>query len=88
MFKRAFVSFMPLREKTNVERCSITLLTLSTPFVFTCRICDRKMLDTKAFTEDEEWYANIFPELPSDLGPGVPAVERCMYCDGEWFRKF
>jgi hypothetical protein len=46
------------------------------------------MLDTKAFTEDEEWSANIYPELASDLGTGVPAVERCMYCDGEWFRKF
>jgi hypothetical protein len=45
------------------------------------------MLDVTAFTEDEEWRDCVFPEYSSDLGVGVTLAERCVYCDGEWYRK-
>jgi hypothetical protein len=69
-----------------VERCSVTLVTLSMPFAFTCRICGRKMLDERALEEDAEWGRMVFGEAAGDGGT-VPKTERCVYCAGEWYRK-
>jgi hypothetical protein len=71
---------------SNTERCSITLLTLSTPFAFTCRVCKNKMIDKRAFKEDEEWCALVFPREDFDWDE-IPGVQRCIYCGGEWFRS-
>jgi len=72
----------------HFQRCSITMLTLSTPFVFTCRVCKSKMIDKRAFEEDEEWCELVCPgekikvsEIP------WPEANRCIYCGGEWFRS-
>jgi hypothetical protein len=70
-------------------RCSITLLTLSTPYVNTCKVCGRKKLDTLSFVEDVDWREMVFPKVNhTDLVAGFPEIERCLYCGGEWYRKF
>ena len=57
----------------------MTLLTLSTPYVLTCLVCGRKILDNRAFMEDSEWVDVMFP----DKGAlGLPVVGNCLYCSG------
>jgi len=70
-----------------LERCSITLLTLSTPCTCTCRICGRKKIDDSVFTEDREWCELVFVGRFKDIKGGILEVEKCLYCDGEWIRK-
>jgi len=58
----------------------MTLLTLSTPYVQSCRLCGRKVLDKRAFTEDGEWTRMMFPDGEE---MEIPAVGSCLYCSGE-----
>jgi len=85
-------SFRTLRSptQTNLERCSITLLTLSTVYVLSCRVCGRKLIDHgTVFQMDEEWWRGVFPDSDKDdLVTQFPTVERCVYCGGEWYHKY
>lgn len=74
---------------SSLERCSITLLTLSTPYVVTCRVCARKKLDVSAFSEDTDWRDCVFSGVGlENLVAGFPEIERCIFCGGEWYRKY
>ena len=77
----------PSQTWLKLERCSITLLTLSTPCTCTCRICGRKKIDDSVFTEDREWCELVFAGRFKDIKGGIPEVEKCLCCDGEWIRK-
>lgn len=58
----------------------MTLVTMSTPYVQSCALCGRKVLDKRAFTEDAEWIGVMFP----DGGEmEIPVVGSCLYCSGE-----
>ena len=71
----------------NVERCSLSLLTLSTPYAFTCRTCGLKKLDERVFVEDPEWCAVTFSGRPINTKDILLSADRCVYCGGEWIRK-
>ena len=74
--------------KLITERCSITLLTLSTPYASTCRTCRRKKLNVKVFTEDTEWCTNTLPDFAEGRHVmNLPEVRTCIYCGGEWIQK-
>ena len=73
----------------DLERCSITLLTLSTPYVVSCRVCGRKKLDKSVFESDAEWTSAVFADVGvEELKNGLPEIERCIYCGGEWYHKY
>src|SRR5271155_1903108 len=85
---RTSLSYVPpFQVCLTLERCSITLLTLSTPCTCTCRICGRKKIDDSVFTEDREWCELVFVGRFKDIKGGILEVEKCLYCDGEWIRK-
>lgn len=71
-----------------IGRCSVTLITLSTPYSCTCRVCGKKMLDKEAFVKDREWCEKVFSEYNPEMGDILPEIQRCVFCSGEWIRKF
>jgi hypothetical protein len=66
-----------------LERCSMTLLTLSTPYVMSCGVCSRKILDKRVFTEDSAWVDFM---VPDGCEKDLPVAENCLYCSGELLR--
>ena len=78
-----------LLSKVNfIGRCSITLITLSTPYSYTCRVCGEKMLHKEAFVKDREWCEIVFSGYNPEMGDILPDIKRCVFCNGEWIRKF
>jgi hypothetical protein len=81
--------FQLLLENVNfIGRCSITLITLSTPYSYTCRVCGKKMLDKEAFVKDREWCDKVFSESRPEMGDILPEIQKCIFCSGERIRKF
>ena len=39
------------------------------------------------FVEDREWCELVFAERFKDIEGGMPEMEKCAYCDGQWTRK-
>jgi hypothetical protein len=46
------------------------------------------MIERKAFVEDPEWCEAVFSGDTQEFDDdGLPDVNRCLYCGGEWMRK-
>lgn len=45
------------------------------------------MIERRAFVEDSEWCEAVFSGDTQELDDGLPDVNRCLYCGGEWIRK-
>lgn len=80
-------SFLFSIGKADSDRCSITLITLSTPYTYTCRVCGRKKIAKEAFEKDDEWCRMMFGEYLPELGELIPEVWKCVFCGGGWIRK-
>ena len=84
VFPRNVISFI-----SSVERRSITLLTLSTPCVVTCRVRARKKLDVSFLRRYRLERVRLFRSEIGKFGCWVdPEIERCIYCGGEWYHKY
>jgi len=46
------------------------------------------MLDKEAFVKDREWCEKVFSEYNPEMEDILPEIQRCVFCSGEWIRKF